>query len=852
MKQKRTLYSLLLTSFILVFAFSFSVAQEVSIESKSVLRCQPGVLNLTVDNPADISAFEIVFEVTSASGGADFDVLTVDWDPGLGVLTNRVIDISGGGGTPWMVRIAGMLIDMGDACLPAGETVVAQVSFTTNNTCEGVIDLTGATYVSPSTPVEASTQFVDCATTTLVPAVVNAGTVTITNTAPEIAAIADGEVFFGETYFGQAVGSDDDEASCESLTYSVVSDLPGMSINSATGYITCPTTGADVCTHVVEVTVEDACGATAMTSFEICVKNIPPTVECPEEINQILWGETAAGSVVGDDPDTGPAPLLYSVESFTGPGTVTIDPATGDWEWATMEDNMYLGEFDLCIKVTDGANLCDPCSPDNSDVCCLTIKVIPTIRVTIEKTHRTIQGHNETVSIFLDDAIDPPLPIGGFDFLIQYDPSALIFNAATPGQLLIDCGWEYFTYRMGPAGNCGPNACPTGFVRIVAIAETNNGEIHPGCFISPNGQLAELNFLVTKDLTFECMYVPIRFTWYDCGDNAISDPDGNLLYISRHIYDFGNPNPIEADIDFPSWLGANSTCNVALEDGKPDPIRLLDFWNGGIDIICIKELDDRGDINLNEVPYEIADAVLFTNYFVYGLSVFTINLEGQMAATDVNADGMTLSVADLVYLVRVIVGDATAYSGSPFQKEITEVAASYTHSRTGLISVSDDVEIGAVYATVRGNTTPELLASNMEMKYNFDGMNTRILVYSLRGNSFSGDVLNVNGELVTLAMATSEGIPVAAKELPTEFSLKQNYPNPFNPMTTVAFDLPKASNVDLKIYNINGQEVASFSGAYQAGTVEINWDASMHASGVYFYKLVAGNYSDTKKMVLLK
>ena len=114
MKQKRTLYSLLLTSFILVFAFSFSVAQEVSIESKSVLRCQPGVLNLTVDNPADISAFEIVFEVTSGSGGADFDVLTVDWDPGLGVLTNRVIDISGGGGgTQYGLYIEGTNWDAG-------------------------------------------------------------------------------------------------------------------------------------------------------------------------------------------------------------------------------------------------------------------------------------------------------------------------------------------------------------------------------------------------------------------------------------------------------------------------------------------------------------------------------------------------------------------------------------------------------------------------------------------------------------------------------------------------------------------------------------------------------------------
>jgi hypothetical protein len=847
MKQKRTLYSLLLTSFILVFAFSFSVAQEVSIQSKSVLRCQPGVLNLTVDNPADISAFEIVFEVTSASGGADFDALTVNWDPGFGVLTNRVIDISGGGGTPWMVRIAGMLIDMGDACLPAGQTVVAQVSFTTNNSCAGVINLAGATYVCPSTPVEASTQFVDCATTTLVPAVVNAGTVTITNSAPSIAAIDDGELYWGHIYYGQAVGSDPDEASCESLTYSILSGPAAMTINASTGYITWTTTGADVCTHTVEIQVEDACGATASTSYEICVMNHPPTVVCPTDVNEIIWGETAAGVVVGNDPDTGPSPLLYSVESFSGPGTVTINPGTGAWTWATMEDNLYLGEFELCVKVTDGANVCDPCSPVNSAVCCLTIKVIPTIRVTIEKTHKTVQGHNETVSIFLDDAIDPPLPMGGFDFLIQYDPSALIFNAATPGQLLLDCGWEYFTYRMGPAGNCGPNACPTGIVRIVAIAETNNGEVHPGCFISPNGQLAVMSFLVTKDLTFECMYVPIRFTWYDCGDNAISDPDGNLLYISRHIYDYDNPTPIEADVAFPSWFGANSSCDIALEDGKPDPIRLLDFWNGGIDIICVEELDARGDVNLNEIGYEIADAVLFANYFVYGLSVFTINLEGQMAATDVNADGMTLSVADLVYMIRVIVGDAL-----PYPKEITEVATSYTHSRTGLVSVSDDVEIGAVYATVRGNTTPELLASNMEMLYNFDGVNTRILVYSLNGNGFTGDVLNVNGELVTLAMATSEGLPVAAKELPTEFSLRQNYPNPFNPMTTVSFDLPKASQVDLKIYNINGQEVASFSGSYQAGTVEIDWDASMHASGVYFYKLVAGNYSDTKKMVLLK
>ncbi|RKX21078.1 MAG: hypothetical protein DRP35_04980, partial [Candidatus Zixiibacteriota bacterium] len=58
--------------------------------------------------------------------------------------------------------------------------------------------------------------------------------------------------------------------------------------------------------------------------------------------------------------------------------------------------------------------------------------------------------------------------------------------------------------------------------------------------------------------------------------------------------------------------------------------------------------------------------------------------------------------------------------------------------------------------------------------------------------------------------------------------------------------------VSLKIYNVKGQQVASFDSFHEAGTVNIEWDASNLASGIYFYKLNAGNFSDTKKMVLLK
>jgi hypothetical protein len=72
MMRKRMIYSLLLTSFILVFALASSQAQTVTFESKSAKRCENGVLNVTVDSPSDLSAVEIVFEVTSTSGGAFF------------------------------------------------------------------------------------------------------------------------------------------------------------------------------------------------------------------------------------------------------------------------------------------------------------------------------------------------------------------------------------------------------------------------------------------------------------------------------------------------------------------------------------------------------------------------------------------------------------------------------------------------------------------------------------------------------------------------------------------------------------------------------------------------------------
>ncbi len=89
--------------------------------------------------------------------------------------------------------------------------------------------------------------------------------------------------------------------------------------------------------------------------------------------------------------------------------------------------------------------------------------------------------------------------------------------------------------------------------------------------------------------------------------------------------------------------------------------------------------------------------------------------------------------------------------------------------------------------------------------------------------------------------------------LPTVYSLSQNYPNPFNPQTKIKFAVPKASFTKLIVYDLLGGEVTTLvNEELRPGTYEADWDGSNYSSGVYFYKLMASDFSETKKMVLMK
>lgn len=113
-------------------------------------------------------------------------------------------------------------------------------------------------------------------------------------------------------------------------------------------------------------------------------------------------------------------------------------------------------------------------------------------------------------------------------------------------------------------------------------------------------------------------------------------------------------------------------------------------------------------------------------------------------------------------------------------------------------------------------------------------------------STWSGKVLKTtNGGLTFIAPISSE--------VPSSYSLGQNYPNPFNPATNIKFQVTKNELTTLKVYDILGNEVeALVSEMLTPGTYEVNWNASAYPSGIYFYTLSSGSFSQTNKMILVK
>jgi hypothetical protein len=881
MKQNKLLTLSLLASFLLLISASYSTAAN-TLTFGTVNACPQKAgakvyVPVDIGNEVDLSAFDVVGQIVSLSGGVNLKVTGVTFGGRMtlsNVLDQRypIGDLGSG-----LFRFGAVKVSGADLAVGTGQVATLEMEFLSD--CK-----LGSAGIDPATTncngSDKSTIFVDKNANLITPTITS-GAVNVVNTAPTITNCPSTpfSVYWGvgSVVINFTATDPDLNCLCDALSWSKVSG-PGNMVGSVYQFVA---TGADVGCNTVVVSVQDLFGGTATCTFQINVLNKPPVIDnCPSaELLYYVVGDTVMYDFDATDPDTGPGAKTFTIISYTLPtlySTPSIDASTGVFIWSTIDDPYYAGTWSVCVKVTDNAKL-DQCNTQNADTCCFTFRVDPKIRVMIDKAEGdsttnfkgVLQGHYTDISIKLDSSYESVL-MGGFDFLIAYDQTALTLTDAKPGDLLAYCHWEYFTYRFGPFGNCG-NACPSGLVRIVAMAEINNGPYHPSCYNNASGkhELAKLTFLVTNDRTFECMFAPIRFYWLDCGDNTISSKYGDTLWIVSRVFEFegfeGPAHEITDHVAPPSFTGIYDDC---LDGDKVEPVRLIDFRDGGVDIVCGHDIDARGDINANGLGYEIADAVMFTNYFISGLNAFGTHAEASIAASDANADGVALSVADLVYLIRVVVGDARPYpkpiSGS---ESITLNTQVLDNQMTVRYDASTDAGAALLIFTVDGTIgQPVVNVPGMEAVYGLNGSELRVLVYNIGKNKIPAGANSLVTIPVTGSLTLTEAevadyygntMTVATHVLPSKFELAQNRPNPFNPSTTIELALPIASEYTVAIYNIEGQLVRAYSGSAAAGLVQVVWDGkdtagNQVASGIYLYKALASDFSATKKMVLMK
>jgi hypothetical protein len=185
------------------------------------------------------------------------------------------------------------------------------------------------------------------------------------------------------------------------------------------------------------------------------------------------------------------------------------------------------------------------------------------------------------------------------------------------------------------------------------------------------------------------------------------------------------------------------------------------------------------------------------------------------------------------------------YSDVPKQLTVTTTQSASSSSSFTINVKSGGVNIEqALVGVSQDNVLKVSGYTGADGNYTFDG--TAITMGSPLQITVTGrNLIAYQNSVITSIGTTSE--------IPAEFALQQNYPNPFNPVTNIKFSIPQSSFVTLKVYDLLGKEVASLiSSDMNPGVYNFNFDASQLTSGVYFYKLTAGSFTEIKKMSLIK
>ncbi|MBL8016037.1 MAG: T9SS type A sorting domain-containing protein [Ignavibacteria bacterium] len=169
---------------------------------------------------------------------------------------------------------------------------------------------------------------------------------------------------------------------------------------------------------------------------------------------------------------------------------------------------------------------------------------------------------------------------------------------------------------------------------------------------------------------------------------------------------------------------------------------------------------------------------------------------------------------------------------------------------------SNEGSNGTDYIVIKYST----LFANQHWAAKYSLSTTDTLTSMMLDNSFNVYVcghhkrfLNSDTDMGLYKLGSTIGIQPLGSEIPEKFELSQNYPNPFNPTTNIKLQIPESGLVKLVVFDVTGRVVAELvNETLNAGEYKVDFNASALTSGVYFYKLTAAGFTDTKRMVLVK
>jgi photosystem II stability/assembly factor-like uncharacterized protein len=235
-----------------------------------------------------------------------------------------------------------------------------------------------------------------------------------------------------------------------------------------------------------------------------------------------------------------------------------------------------------------------------------------------------------------------------------------------------------------------------------------------------------------------------------------------------------------------------------------------------------------------------SDSSWWTHYCLYGVSFTDANTGTIVGPGLISCNNGNCDTLDAVIL-RTTNGGVTWTSQSSGTRT-SLIAVSFTDANTGTAVGGD----GTILRTTNGGATWISQSSGT----------TDLLTGVSFTDANTGTAVGNNGTILRTTTGGVTGVkdnPNLIAQIPNQFALEQNYPNPFNPTTTISYQLPAIATVELKIFDVLGRDVQTLVNERQsAGIHSVIFDARDLSSGVYFYRLQAGNYRASKKLLLLK